>query len=142
MAYPLADLLLLGAALRLAVGAGRKPMAFWLIVAAIVALFITDAFYAWMNLYTDAGYTPGSGWLEIGWIAFYVLFGAAALHPSMRIVSHQQTERAESVVTPARLALLGGASLLAPLAQATQAIRHEPLDLPIVLAATITLFVL
>src|SRR6266480_4565745 len=61
---------LLGAALRLAVGAGRKPMAFRLIVAAIVALFITDAFYAWVNLYTDSGYQPGSGYLEAGWIAF------------------------------------------------------------------------
>ena len=23
-------------------------------------------------------------WLDVGWIAFYVLWGAAALHPSMR----------------------------------------------------------
>ena len=90
----------------------------------------------------NGGYTPGSGWLEIGWISFYVLFGAAALHPSMRVVSHQQSEQAELIVTPGRLALLGAASLLAPLAQATQAIRHQPLDLPVVLAATITLFVL
>jgi diguanylate cyclase (GGDEF)-like protein/PAS domain S-box-containing protein len=141
MAYPLADLLLLGAALRLAVGAGRKPMAFRLIVAAIVTLFITDAFYAWMNLYTDAGYQPGSGYLEAGWIAFYVLFGAAALHPSMRELS-QPVADVETKLTRGRLLVLAGASLMAPVLIAYEGAKGENTDLPILIAATVLLFIL
>ena len=140
MGYPIMDLMVLTVAVRLAVSRGRRTAAFHLMLLAVAALLVTDAIYGWALL--NGGYTPGSGWLEIGWISFYVLFGAAALHPSMRTVSHQQAEQSEVVVTPGRLALLGAASLLAPLAQATQALRHQPLDLPVVLAATITLFVL
>jgi len=140
MAYPLADLLLLGAALRLAVGAGRKPMAFRLIVAAIVTLFITDAFYAWMNLYTDAGYQPGSGYLEAGWIAFYVLFGAAALHPSMRELSEPVAD-VETKLTRGRLLVLAGASLMAPVLIAYEGAKGENTDLPILIAATVLLFI-
>src|SRR6476661_8381124 len=141
MAYPLADLLLLGAALRLAVGAGRKPMAFRLIIAAIVTLFITDAFYAWMNLYTDAGYQPGSGYLEAGWIAFYVLFGAAALHPSMRELSEPVAD-IETKLTRGRLLVLAGASLMAPVLIAYEGAKGENTDLPILIAATVLLFIL
>src|SRR5512132_4257040 len=141
MAYPLADLLLLGAAFRLAVGAGRKPMAFRLIVAAIVTLFITDAFYAWMNLYTDAGYQPGSGYLEAGWIAFYVLFGAAALHPSMRELSEPVAD-VETKLTRGRLLVLAGASLMAPVLIAYEGAKGENTDLPILIAATVLLFIL
>jgi diguanylate cyclase (GGDEF)-like protein/PAS domain S-box-containing protein len=140
MGYPIMDLMLLTVAVRLAVSRGQRTPAFHLMLVAVAALLLTDSLYGWVQL--NGGYTPGSGWLEIGWISFYVLFGAAALHPSMRVVSHQQSEQTELVVTPGRLALLGAASLLAPLAQATQAIRHQPLDLAVVLAATITLFVL
>ena len=141
MAYPLADLLLLGAALRLAVGAGRKPWAFRLIITAIVALFITDAFYAWMNLYTDAGYQPGSGYLEAGWIAFYVLFGAAALHPSMRELS-EPVDDVETKLTRGRLLVLAGASLMAPVLIAYEGAKGESTDLPILIAATVLLFIL
>ena len=59
MAYPMMDLLLAAVAIRLAVGAGRRPPAFYLMIAAIVALFVTDAIYGWFGLYTEAGYQPG-----------------------------------------------------------------------------------
>src|SRR5207247_3337605 len=141
MAYPPADLLLLGTALRSAVGAGRKPWAFRLIITAIVALFITDAFYAWMNLYTDAGYQPGSGYLEAGWIAFYVLFGAAALHPSMRELSEPAPD-VETKLTRGRLVVLAGASLMAPALLAYESAHGLTLDFPILIGATVLLFLL
>ena len=59
MAYPMADVLLLAAVIRLAVGAGRKSVSFWLMTAAFVTLFATDAIYGWINLYTADGYQPG-----------------------------------------------------------------------------------
>ena len=140
MGYPIMDLMVLTVAVRLAVSRGRRTPAFYLMLIAVAALLVTDGLYGWLLL--NGGYTAGSGWLEIGWITFYVLFGSAALHPSMREISQPQVDTTSSVVTPGRLALLGAASLLPPLAQATQALRHQPLDLPVVLAATITLFVL
>jgi diguanylate cyclase (GGDEF)-like protein/PAS domain S-box-containing protein len=141
MAYPVADLLLLAAAFRLAVAAGRKPTAFRLIIGAIVTLFVTDALYAWMNLYTASGYQPGSGYLEAGWIAFYVLFGAAALHPSMRELSEPAPD-VERKLTVGRLVVLAGASLMAPALLAYEAAHGLDLDFPILIGATVLLFLL
>ena len=117
MAYPMMDLLLLAVAIRLAAGAGRKAAAFNLIDGRR-----RGAVRHRRDLRLDAadthGYTPGVGLLEIGWIAFYILLGAAALHPSMRTVS----ERAPATPSPrsASCASICSArpALLAPAVQA------------------------
>ncbi|MEX2275219.1 MAG: EAL domain-containing protein [Actinomycetota bacterium] len=139
MAYPVMDLLLAGAVIRLAVGAGRRPPAFRLMILAIGALFVTDAIYGWFGLYTVAGYQPGSGWLEIGWMAFYVLLGMAALHPSMRELVEPAGEASWKITFP-RLALLAGASLVAPIVLAIQVLRGEDRDFMVLVGATIVLF--
>jgi diguanylate cyclase (GGDEF)-like protein/PAS domain S-box-containing protein len=64
------------------------------------------------------------GPLEAGWLSFYVLWGAAALHPSMRSMVDPAETRARAFPR-GRLALLGGASLMAPAVQAVQALRHN-----------------
>ena len=46
----------------------------------IVALLVTDFAYGAVTL---QGAYDGQTWLDVGWIAFYLLWGAAALHPSM-----------------------------------------------------------
>src|SRR5207253_8242765 len=51
----------------------------------------------------------------------YILWGAAALHPSMRVVSEPTPETAQKL-TPARLVLLAAAALTAP---AVLALRPE-----------------
>ena len=81
IAYPIGDILLLAAAIRLAVDTGTRRPAFYLLVASIVALLATDFAY---GLVTLAGAYDGQVWLDVGWISFYLLWGAAALHPSMR----------------------------------------------------------
>ena len=70
MAYPLMDMLMLTMAVRLAVSAGRRVTSFNLMLAGIISLFTVDAIYGWFQL--NQGYVPGSGYLEIGWMAFYV----------------------------------------------------------------------
>jgi hypothetical protein len=139
MAYPSMDLLLAAAAIRLAVGAGKRPPAFYLIVAGIVALFGTDALYGWRGLHTP--YTPGTGLLEIGWISFYVMFGMAALHPSMRALCERAPD-VETKLTKPRLAVLGGASLVAPGILALQVIRGDTQGQFVLVVATIVLFFL
>src|SRR5277367_6646298 len=45
IAYPLGDILILGVAVRMAVGAGRRSPAFYLVIGAIVAVLATDSVY-------------------------------------------------------------------------------------------------
>jgi diguanylate cyclase (GGDEF)-like protein/PAS domain S-box-containing protein len=139
MAYPLMDLVLMAVAARLIAGGGRKPVSVYVLGAGVAALFVTDALYGWALL--NQGYTPGQGPLEAGWALFYILLGAAALHPSMRAVSDRQPE-VDNHVSLWRLGFLGAACLLAPATQAFAAIRGEEVDLTVVLGGTIVLFVL
>ncbi len=141
MAYPVMDLLLAAAAIRLAVGAGRRPVAFYLLTGSIVALFATDAVYAWFGLYTESGYQPGSGWLEAGWMSFYVLLGTAALHPSMRVLTERAPETQERL-TVGRLVLLTVAALSPPVLRLVQLARDEEVDIGVLSAASIVLFLL
>jgi diguanylate cyclase (GGDEF)-like protein/PAS domain S-box-containing protein len=140
MAEPIMHLVVLAVAARFAVSRGRRTPAFYLILGGFGALLTAEGLHSWLDLH--GGYASGSGSLELGWIAFAVLFGSAALHPSMRDVSEPSSDLTPPPITPGRLAFLGAASLLPPLAQAMQAMRNEPLDLPVVLAATVILFVL
>ena len=84
VAYPLGDILLLAAMIRLAVDAGRRTASFYLLVASTVALLATDCAYNYALL---AGTYHHQLIYDVGWIAYLVLWGAAALHPSMRVVS-------------------------------------------------------
>ena len=81
VAYPVGDILLLAAAVRLALDGGRREPAFYLLSASIIALLVTDFVY---GLVTLNGAYDDQVCLDVGWIGFYLLWGAAALHPSMR----------------------------------------------------------
>ena len=80
VAYPLADVLLLAVPVRLALDGGQRRLAFHLMVASIVCLLATDFVYGLMLM---QGTYDHQVWLDAGWIGFYLLWGAAALHPSM-----------------------------------------------------------
>jgi len=111
IAYPIGDILLLAAAIRLAVDTGTRRPAFYLLVASIVALLATDFAY---GLVTLAGAYDGQVLLDVGWISFYLLWGAAALHPSMGELERAAPER-DTRLTPLRLVTLTCASLIAPM---------------------------
>ena len=109
IAYPLGDLLLLAAVMRLAVDRGRRATAFYLLTASIVSLLTTDSLYTYALLQNTYHHQLS---LDAGWIAYYLLWGAAALHPSMRTL--EQPSRAPRVrLTRVRLSMLAGASLIA-----------------------------
>ena len=110
IAYPLGDLLLLAAAIRLAVDTGKRAPAFYLLIASIVCLFVTDSLYGYALLKGTYDHQLS---FDAGWIAYYVLWGAAALHPSMRTLEQPSAE-VRARLTPSRLALLAGACLIAP----------------------------
>ena len=139
MAYPFMDLILLVVVVRLAIGPGRRAPSFYLMAGAVIALFCTDFVYSYISVqgivYDQAGY------LEAGWASFYLLWGAAALHGSMRTLSDPAPDQ-ERRATRARLGLLAGASLMAPAVQIIQEIRGERVDAPFVIGSSIALFLL
>ena len=136
VAYPLGDVLLLAAALSLAMDSGRRRPAFYLLSASIIALLVTDFVYGLMLLHGSYDHQLS---LDIGWIAFYLLWGAAALHPSMRELDEPSPD-AEPTLTPLRLALLAIASLIAPTMELISAARAGETDLIVVIGASILLF--
>jgi diguanylate cyclase (GGDEF)-like protein len=138
VAYPLADVLLLGVVVRLAVGAGARPVAYRLMAGSVLALLLVDAAYAWLNL--TSGYHTGSP-IDVGWMAFYALWGAAALHPSMTRLA-APAPLPPPTLGRGRLVLLAGAALMAPAVLAVEAIRGQPIDVPVLVAGSAVLFLL
>lgn len=139
MAYPFMDLVLLTVVVRLAIGAGKRPPAFFLMAGAAFALFLTDFVYSYFGV--QGIVYPQTGYLEAGWASFYVLWGAAALHPSMASLSERAPDT-ERRLGRARLAVLAGATLMAPSVQMIRYLRGEPIDWVIVIGASAVLFLL
>jgi diguanylate cyclase (GGDEF)-like protein/PAS domain S-box-containing protein len=147
MGYPLFDLMLITGAIRLAVGGGRRSGAFYLVLAAVLALFVTDAIYGWYGLH--GGYDNQTGYLEGGWAAFYLLLGAAALHPASKLFSERSTEMRRTL-SRFRLVVLAIVSLIAPITGAvllsrladTPAAAVARTDELVVIAASVVLFLL
>ncbi len=147
MGYPLFDLMLITGAIRLAVGGGRRSGAFYLVLAAVLALFVTDAIYGWYGLH--GGYDNQTGYLEGGWAAFYLLLGAAALHPASKLFSERSTE-VRRALSRFRLVVLAIVSLIAPITGAmllsrladTPASAIARTDELVVIAASVVLFLL
>jgi diguanylate cyclase (GGDEF)-like protein/PAS domain S-box-containing protein len=134
--YPLGDLLLMGVVVRLAMGAGHRPATFHLLGFGIGALLLTDAIYGYLQLH---GLYDGTGnWLDAGWLAFYALLGAAALHPSMARVAEPQPD-IEVWFTRRRLALLATAMLIAPGTRVVSIILEQPTNGLVLPGATILL---
>ena len=74
-------------------------------------------------------------------MAFYVLLGTAALHPSMRQLT-EQTPEWDDRLTFGRLALLTSAAIAPPVLRLVQNFRGEPVDTSVLSVASIVLFLL
>ena len=125
------------AAIRLAVDAGKRRPAFYLLIASIVTLLVTDFVYGILTLHNTYNHQL---WIDAGWIFFYLLWGAAALHPSMQELSEEAADR-QPRLTWLRLALLAGATLIAPALEIVKVIPTRNWDLCSSIGASIVLFV-
>jgi diguanylate cyclase (GGDEF)-like protein/PAS domain S-box-containing protein len=135
IAYPLGDILMLGVAVRMAVGSGRRSPAYYMVIAGLVAVMVTDSIYGWIELHGT--YHPGDP-LDVGWIAYYVLLGAAALHPSMATVSHSAAPRTE--LTRLRIVGIAVAVLIAPVVEMITSFSKLGGDAFVIGGAAIVLF--
>jgi diguanylate cyclase (GGDEF)-like protein/PAS domain S-box-containing protein len=138
IAYPLGDVLLLAAALRLAFDGGRRRGSFFLLAASIGALLTTDAAYGYALL--DGTYNHQLVY-DVGWLVYYLLWGAAALHPSMREFVEATPDR-QRRLSWQRLGLLTAASLVAPGIELVREANRGDFDLLVIVAASIVVFLL
>jgi len=137
IAYPLGDVLLLAAAIRLAVDTGKRAPSFYLLSGSIVCLLATDSAYNLAILKNT--YNHSQLIYDLGWMMYYILWGAAALHPSMRMLEEQASD-SRPRLTWVRLSLLGGACLIAPSIRFFQAFENP--DVLVLIVASAVLFLL
>ncbi len=138
IAYPVADLLVFAIAVRLLVGPGSQPVSCHLLTASLLAVLATGNAYVLMQL--TGSYATGSV-LDATWLGSYLLLGAAALHPSMRVLA-EPTAATGVQASPLRLALLAAASLTVPAALVIQALLGRKIDVAVIAGASATLFLL
>jgi hypothetical protein len=138
IAYPLGDVLVLAAVLRLVFDGGRRQRSFYLLVAAVAVLFVTDATYGYALL---QGTFDHQLIYDLGWLGYYVLWGSVALHPSMRNLAEATPDR-ERRLSTRRLALLTVASVLAPTIEIVREFHNRDVDLLVITAASMVLFLL
>jgi len=107
IASAFADVCLLAIALRLLMTTNAETPSLQLLVGATLAWIASDFVRIWLTLI--GGYVPGSS-AAAGWLAFFALCGAAALHPSMGALSAIR-ERPGAIVRWPFLAVLAMALL-------------------------------
>jgi signal transduction histidine kinase len=136
IAYPLGDLLLLAVAVRLW-RTGGAGVASRLLASGLLALMAVDTVYG-LSVLNDNWQIGGP--IDAIWILYYLALGLAALHPSM--VSLSEPAAVNARLTRTRLALLTGASLMAPAMLVIQAVRDEPIDVGVIAGGSVVLFLL
>ncbi|MEU0559927.1 EAL domain-containing protein [Dactylosporangium sp. NPDC006015] len=109
LAYPAADVLLLVLLARMLAGRAAKTASFWLLAASMTLMFCTDVAYSLVSTYDILA----GGVLVVGWLMSYVCLGAAALHPSMRVMD-EPSDAVDTALSRRRLTVLAVSSLVAP----------------------------
>jgi signal transduction histidine kinase len=129
---------LLAVLVRLWSGGGQRPAAYWLLGLSTITLLAADTAFGVVIL--RGPFLPG-GPIDAGYSAFLVGCGAAALHPSMAHVA--VADAPVAVRRPRwRLVLLGAAAILAPSVQLFEWGRGRPIEVPVVAAGSILMFLL
>jgi diguanylate cyclase (GGDEF)-like protein len=138
LAYPMLDILLLGVLVRILLAPGPREPSLTFLMGALVAYLAADFPFAILAL-SDAYYTGHI--VEAGWLIGNVLWGTSALHPSMTRVA-EPVEVGEVRLSGWRIALLAGASLMAPAVLVVQWATGNPIDVPVIAAGCVVLFLL
>jgi diguanylate cyclase (GGDEF)-like protein len=110
LAYPVWDVLFLALLVRLLAGMDARLPALRLLAGASALWLVYDTVYALVLQY--GSYDQGL-FIDVPWLLGFVLFGATGLHPSMGELT-QPVAEPNTRLTRRRLALLTGASLIAP----------------------------
>jgi signal transduction histidine kinase len=82
LSYPAMDVLLIAALVFLALTPAGRTVSYRYLTASVVLLLLADEVYS-----VSPGTFVATSWLDAGWLLSYVLWGTAALSPSMRDLS-------------------------------------------------------
>ena len=135
LAYPVGDILLLAMLILFLTTPGAWTRSLRLLFAAVVLLIAADTLSLALDLVTFDTSKP----LDILWLTSYVVWGAAALHPSMYVLSKPGPPQPVHF-TRARLAALTLAVLIAPATLAVQHLLGVPLDVWAVVIGSVLTF--
>ena len=137
-AYPVVDLTVAAVAARLATGGGGRTAAFRLVGAALLGTLASDSIYVALQL---RGTYQAGGPLDGGWLLVHLLWGAAALHPSMRRLTEPSAAPA-ATFRRGRLGLLACAAMMPPVVLAVQSAGGGPSDIPLIVAGWVAVLLL
>jgi diguanylate cyclase (GGDEF)-like protein/PAS domain S-box-containing protein len=138
IAYPIMDLAVAACVARLAFGHGRRSASFAFLTVGVVCLLGTDSIYGWALLH--GGYTTG-GLLDAGWLAFYLLMGAAALHPNAPVLVEPARDT-QFRLTPQRIIGLASCAIVAPVVLAIEGVRAGVSDVELLAACSGAVFLM
>jgi diguanylate cyclase (GGDEF)-like protein/PAS domain S-box-containing protein len=139
LAYPMMDILVLAVTARLWSDRGVRNASFHLLSLSLVPLLLADTIYGLIQL--TGTWRLGSP-VDIGWMLFYVCWGAAGLHPSMRELDRPAPAATVKVTRTRFGVLLALASLMGPTVLAVQVARGEQVDMAVVVGGSLLLFLL
>ena len=138
IAYPLGDVLMLALLVRLLAAGARQTRCVQFLALGAVACLVSDSAFGAMQLYSM--FRSGTI-VDLGWALFYSAWGAAALHPSMTGLT-EPVPRQQVEVSPARLALLMLASLIAPIVLLTAVPGGATSDVSVIAVFSAVLYLL
>jgi len=121
IAYPLGDVLLLAVLARLLIGGGPVSLSLRLLTLGSFGLMVSDVLYGLIQL--KGSWQTGSP-VDLGWIIFYVAWGAAALQPDMVRLT-EPARLPPQVLSLPRLGILVSVSLLPPLVLLVEAVTDD-----------------
>ena len=136
--YPVMDIVLIGAFAGFFVSPAWRTPAFAFLVLGALTQLLGDTAHRINGL----AYSGGA-WGNWPWMASYIFWTAAVLHPSMRRLD-QRSEEPETRVARWRLVALAGALLTVPVARVIADVEHERIGIWVVgaLQAAIALLVI
>jgi signal transduction histidine kinase len=135
--YPIMDIVLLAGLAGFFVTAAWRTASFMLLVGSVSLLLVADEVFAF-------GTYSNGDWIDAGWLLSYVLWAAAAVHPSMRELSRPPRRAFDRLrISTGRMALLLAALLAAPTVLLIQYLRgiDVPVVAVVVFASVISFFV-
>jgi diguanylate cyclase (GGDEF)-like protein/PAS domain S-box-containing protein len=138
--YPLCDVLVLAVVARLLAPGSWRSRSVQLLALGITGELASDTAFGLIQLYGSGPFRNGTI-VDLGWAVIYTAWGAAALHPSMTELTNPVT-RQQVEVSPARLALLMLASLIAPVVLFTRSVQIDSVDESVIAVFSAILYLL
>jgi signal transduction histidine kinase len=136
--YPMGTLLVLSVLVRVFLANRARSTSYILLAAGLLMAITSDMFYGLMLL--EGTYFVGHV-IDFGWLLFYVVWGVAALHPSMGAVLHPDVGT-RRITAPWRLWLIALVAILAPTVALIQLANGDTAQFFVVTSASVVIFLL